>query len=182
MLTYLNVCITYLLRKSSLCLTYRSSIRSHYAVIFMDAQIVGPLGRMSTYITALYIAYSYTCLKLISNVDLLIVHQRTCWIFHTSRSVTWPLKYNEWIILHHGLTILYLLHQCTPCISRDSSCSSDLRLVSRLGDGGKMKHGAKWNSAIFQTMMPYMTFLTQTECAFWNPPWYKKGSAKTEQS
>ena len=50
------------------------------------------------------------------------------------------------------------------------------------GTRGKMIHGAKWNSAIFQMMMPYMTFLTQTECAFRNPPYYKKGSAKTEQS
>ena len=34
------------------------------------------------------------------------------------------------------------------------------------GDRGKMIFGAIRNSAIFQTMMPYMKFLTQTECAF----------------
>ena len=45
-----RVSVTYLLRTSSVCLTYRSSTFA-YAVIFMDTQNVGPLGRISTYIT-----------------------------------------------------------------------------------------------------------------------------------
>ena len=57
-----------------------------------------------------------------------------------------------------------------------------LNLADFRGDRGKMINGAKWNSAIFQAMMPYMTFLTQTECTFWNAPYYKKRSAITEQS
>ena len=73
------------------------------------------------------------------------------------------------------------VHQLTAPWGRDTEHRQPKQNQSR-GDRGKMIHGAKWNSAIFQTMMPYMTFLTQTECAFWNPPYYKKGSAKTEQS
>ena len=38
-----------------------------------------------------------------------------------------------------------------------------------------------WSPCFLATRL-YMTFLTQTECPFWNPPYYKKGSAKTEQS
>ena len=49
----------------------------------MDAQNVGPLGRMSTYTTILSVFV--TCLKLISNI--LSVYQRTCLFFQTSAYV-----------------------------------------------------------------------------------------------
>ena len=94
MLTYLNVCITYLLRTSSVCIAYRNSTFV-YAVIFYGCT---KCWTSWPYVNVYHRTYSVlvTCLKLISNV--LSVYQRTCWIFHTSacvggihRSVTGPL-------------------------------------------------------------------------------------------
>ena len=77
-LTYLNVCITYSLRTSNVCLTYKQYVGVRASTKFWDLFTVWQ--RIPTY-SSVFV----TCLKLISNV--FSVHQRTCLISHRSAYV-----------------------------------------------------------------------------------------------
>ena len=93
-LTYLSVCLTYLLRTYNLCLTYKQYLgirwlflfKHNFLVLFVVCQRI-----------PMYYSVVISCLKLMSNV--FSVHQHTCLIYHTSayvgairRSVTGPLQ------------------------------------------------------------------------------------------
>ena len=82
-LTYLNVCITYPLRTSNACLTYKQYVGMRWRFFYASSKfwdLFAVWQRIPTY-SSVFV----TCLKLIS--DVFSVAQRTCLISHTSAYV-----------------------------------------------------------------------------------------------
>ena len=117
MLTCLNVCITYLMPTSYLCLAYKQYVGIRWTFFYANTKfwdLFAVWQRIPTYCKVFV-----TCLKLITSVFSVYQRTCTCWFSHTSTylnvCITYQLRTSNVCLTYRSKTSAYAenVHRCT---------------------------------------------------------------------